>query len=113
MPAMITLNGSPSSQATAPTVVTLQVLAPTPAPKAIDQLDAWLESPTLALLGESQSHWAPLRGLVLAGRIAGRRIHDARIAAICHQHDVHELWTADRDFQHFPKLRTRNPLVGG
>jgi predicted nucleic acid-binding protein len=23
-----------------------------------------------------------------------------------------ELWTADRDFSRFPRLRTRNPLVG-
>jgi len=24
---------------------------------------------------------------------------------------VRELWTADRDFSRFPRLRTRNPLV--
>ena len=85
---------------------------PTPIPKAIEQLDAWLESPTLALLGESETHWPRLREVLRAGRVAGPQVHDARIAAICSQHDIHELWTADRDFQRFPKLRTRNPLVG-
>jgi predicted nucleic acid-binding protein len=38
-------------------------------------------------------------------------VHDARIAAICLDHGVSELWTADRDFSKFPKLRTRNPLT--
>ena len=34
------------------------------------------------------------------------------IAAICLDHGVRELWTADRDFSRFTALRTRNPLVG-
>jgi predicted nucleic acid-binding protein len=38
-------------------------------------------------------------------------VHDARIAALCLQHGVRELWSADRDFNRFPALRTRNPLV--
>jgi hypothetical protein len=40
-------------------------------------------------------------------------VHDARIAALCLQHGVSELLTADRDFSRFPALRTRNPLVWG
>jgi predicted nucleic acid-binding protein len=39
-------------------------------------------------------------------------IHDARIAAICIQYGVSELWTADRDFSRFAGLKTRNPLIG-
>ena len=27
------------------------------------------------------------------------------------QHGVRELWTADRNFSVFPKLKTRNPMV--
>ena len=34
-----------------------------------------------------------------------------RIAAICIENGVTELWTADRDFSRFPQLKTRNPLV--
>jgi hypothetical protein len=48
---------------------------------------------------------------MLAGNIAGPLVHDARIAAICLQHGVRELWTADRDFSRFPQLKTVNPLV--
>ena len=34
-----------------------------------------------------------------------------RIAAICLEHRVHCLWTADRDFTRFPTLKCRNPLT--
>jgi uncharacterized protein len=84
---------------------------PTPLAAAIDQLDAWMESPTLHLLGESPLHWSSLRPLLLAGRISGPQVHDARVAAICLQHGIRELWTADRDFGRFPALTTRNPLA--
>jgi toxin-antitoxin system PIN domain toxin len=84
---------------------------PTPLARAIDQVDAWLESPSLALLTESVTHWAALRGLLTGGRIAGAQVHDARIAALCQQHGVRELWSADRDFSRFPGLTVVNPLV--
>ena len=84
---------------------------PTPMELAIDQVAAWAESATLVFLAESAGHLATLRQLALAGRVHGARIHDARIAAICLQHGVRELWTADRDFSLFPDLKTRNPMV--
>jgi uncharacterized protein len=84
---------------------------PTPQAAAIDQIDAWLESPTLVLLAESGSHWAVLRNLVRAGRVVGPRVHDARIAALCLQHGVTELWSADRDFQRQARLKVVNPLL--
>jgi predicted nucleic acid-binding protein len=34
------------------------------------------------------------------------------VAALCKEHGVTELWTADRDFGRFPDLPARNPLVG-
>ena len=40
-----------------------------------------------------------------------RQVHDARVAALCLESGVEELWTADRDFSRFPALRTQNPLV--
>ena len=84
---------------------------PTPRDRALDQIDAWLESPTLVLLGETIDHWARLRALLERGRVEGPKVHDARIAALCLAHGIHELWTADRDFSRFRDLRTKNPLV--
>jgi hypothetical protein len=83
----------------------------TPVPQAIDQVEAWLESPSLALLAERDGYWPSLRGLLEAGRIAGPQVHDARIAALCAHHNVRELWSADRDFTRFPSLAVRNPLI--
>jgi toxin-antitoxin system PIN domain toxin len=85
---------------------------PTPLPVALAQVETWQKSPTLVLLAESDRHWPELRALIEAGRITGPRVHDARIAAICRQHGVSELWTSDRDFSRFPDLRTVNPLIG-
>ena len=84
---------------------------PTPLNAAIDQVEAWIESPTLVLLAESDAHWRTLRDLLLNGKIAGAQVHDARIAALCVQHGVKELWSADRDFGRFPDLPMVNPLV--
>lgn len=78
---------------------------------AVDQVDAWLESPALTLLAESTTAWPHVRSTLLSSRSVGARVHDAKIAAICLVHGVTELWTADRDFSRFPGLRTRNPLV--
>jgi len=84
---------------------------PTPLEKAIDQVEAWLESPNLVLLSESEDYWPQLRSILQTGRVSGPQVHDARIAGLCQQHGVSELWTIDRDFSRFPGLIVRNPLV--
>lgn len=78
---------------------------------AASQLEAWFASPSLVLLHESAQHWTTLRRLLLDARVAGGLVHDARVAAICLDHDVSELWSADRDFNRFPRLSVRNRLV--
>lgn len=79
--------------------------------QALDQVEAWLASPAVRLFAETRAHWAVLKAQLLAGRVRGPAVHDARIAALCLAHGVSELWTADRDFGRFPGLATRNPLV--
>jgi predicted nucleic acid-binding protein len=49
--------------------------------------------------------------LASSARITGPRIHDARIAALCRQHQVRELWSADRDFGRFAELKVSNSLT--
>jgi toxin-antitoxin system PIN domain toxin len=79
--------------------------------EAIDQIDAWLESPSAVPISEGETYWPTLRGLLADGKIAGPVAHDARVAALCLACGVRELWTADRDFSRFPRLRTTNPLI--
>ncbi len=84
---------------------------PTPLARAIDQVSAWLESPTVVLLQEGHDHWTVLRELLSGGKIRGPQVHDARVAALCLAHGVRELWSADRDFGRFRALTVRNPLL--
>ncbi len=84
---------------------------PTPLMAALDQVDAWSESPTVSLIRESEGYWSQLKNLLEQGRVVGPQVHDARIVAICLLNGVRELWTADRDFSRFPAIATRNPLV--
>ena len=84
---------------------------PTPLEAALDQVQAWLESPSLVLLSEAEDHWQQLRLLARSARVSGPKVHDARVAALCIANEISELWTADRDFSRFPAVKARNPLV--
>jgi uncharacterized protein len=84
--------------------------SPTPAAKAFAQVRAWLGSPTLRLLHPTEQHIDVLEQVVQSGQARGGQIYDARVAAICLEHGVRQLWTADRDFARFENLATHNPV---
>jgi predicted nucleic acid-binding protein len=81
---------------------------PTPTARALEQVDAWLGSPSLTVLTESEQHWSQLRSVITASQA---RIHDARIVALCRQHGVRELWSAGRDLNGYASLSVANPLA--
>jgi len=82
---------------------------PTPCPQAAEQVEAWLESPSVTTVAETADHWSHLRRLLDEGRVAGPRVHDARVAALCVAHGVRVLWTFDRDFSRWGGLLTAAP----
>jgi hypothetical protein len=84
---------------------------PTTTAKALEQVSAWLESPSVVLLSEAAGYWDVLARLLGKAKITGPRVHDGRIAALCVHHGVRELLSADRDFSRFGDLKTRNPLI--
>lgn len=79
--------------------------------QASNQISAWQESPSLCVLTESPSEMQALTSLAIKAKVIGPMIHDARIASCCLEHGITELWTVDRDFSRFSKLRTKNPLL--
>lgn len=84
-----------------------RVYSPPSTPEqALAQLRAWIESPSLTLLGEPARYWDALEQLLRDADVTGPLVHDARIAAICVAHGVDPLITLDRDFSRFPELRT-------
>ncbi|MBT4291016.1 MAG: PIN domain-containing protein [Deltaproteobacteria bacterium] len=84
---------------------------PSPYLTALDQVSAWFESPSLIMISEVGEYWKILQELIRSSQIKGPMVHDARIAAICLQQGVTELYSADRDFGRFHKLKVINPLV--
>ena len=85
---------------------------PTGPEAALAQVDAWIASPRLVMLTEGPGYIAHLSEMIRGAKVAGARIHDARVAALCVYHGVREIWSADRDFQRFPGVKVSNPLVG-
>ena len=85
---------------------------PTRMNDALAQVGAWLGSPSLAVMSESDRHWTSLGTMLRQPKATGARVHDARIAAICTDHGVTTVLSADRDFGKFPGIRAQNPLRG-
>jgi toxin-antitoxin system PIN domain toxin len=85
---------------------------PTSPTAASGQIAAWLEAPSLVPISEGETYWSALSSLLGTGKVSGPLVHDARIAALCLSHGIRELWSADRDFSRFPRLKVTNPLVG-
>jgi uncharacterized protein len=86
---------------------------PTPLDRALEQIEYWLESPKVITGAEGTLYWPIFKQIVTQSKAAGPVVHDAKIAAICLEHDIDVLWTADRDFSRFPGLPVKNPLIGG
>ena len=84
---------------------------PSTTEQAADQVDAWLQSPSLQLIAETVEYWPVLRRHLVDGKVTGPLVHDARVAAICIAHGVRQLWSADRDLGRFGGLDVHNPLV--
>lgn len=85
-------------------------MASTPS-QAWRQFQAWAESPSNRMIGETGNFPAILGRFVDRPHVVGVVVHDARIAAICVAHGVEALLTRNRDFSLFPELRTRDPFA--
>jgi predicted nucleic acid-binding protein len=86
---------------------------PTSLDLALRAVHVWGEGENLIMLSEQTGYLEKLHEIVVPAKVIGGRIHDAQVAALCLLYGVRELWTADRDFSIFPKLKIRNPLVSG
>jgi uncharacterized protein len=83
---------------------------PAPPEIILSDLRIILASPSLLLLSETARHFEVMESVIRQSGVTGNLIHDAHIAALCLEHGVTELLTADRDFSRFSALRTRNPF---
>ncbi|MFM8270363.1 MAG: type II toxin-antitoxin system VapC family toxin [Pseudomonadota bacterium] len=78
--------------------------------QALKQIELWMDSPTLHLIGEGNHYWPKIRAIAAQNKVKGPMIHDARVAAICMESGVTLLLTADRDFSSITGIKLQNPL---
>ncbi len=83
---------------------------PVPLEIALTDLKAITESPSILLLSETDRHSELMTSIVKESGVTGNLIHDAHIAALCVEHGVTELISADRDFLRFKSLKIVNPF---
>ena len=74
---------------------------PVPLIVALEDLERVFESPGLHLLHETENHGSLTMRIMRDAGVTGNLIHDAHIAALCLEHGITELITADRDFSRF------------
>ena len=79
--------------------------------QALAQVDAWLASPQAHIFHSGPQHWKIFPDLTHKAKLQGGQFHEARIVALCMEHGVSALYSADRDFGRFKALKTINPLV--
>jgi uncharacterized protein len=84
---------------------------PSPREIALQELENFLSLPNVYCIGELTGYFSLYKEISIKAKISGGEFHDARIAAICIQHEIKLFYSADRDFNRFPKLKIKNPLI--
>jgi len=76
---------------------------------ALEQIDQWLELPSVRIVGEPENHWLIMRSLLAKSGCAGNLTTDSHLASLAIGHGA-ILVSCDRDFARFSGLRWENPL---
>lgn len=83
---------------------------PTPLPQALSVIDALRHVPGCRLLGAGERHWDLFRRFCETAQVTGKRVGDARHAAVALEHGC--TWvTRDPDFEAFAPAGLRLELL--
>jgi toxin-antitoxin system PIN domain toxin len=77
---------------------------------AFDLIGFWLEQASVNIIHPGPRHQIILRDLLAPLGTGGNLTSDAHLAALALEHRA-ELFSSDQDFQRFPGLKWRNPLI--
>ena len=77
--------------------------------QAAQIVEEWLAQPNVRMIVAGDEHWPLLKRMMVEGRASGPLVSDAELVALTVEYGG-VLYTADRDFARFPKLRWVNPL---
>jgi len=76
---------------------------------AVKRVTSWLNQPCLRIIQPTQRHWEVFQQMLTSTQVGGNLVSDAHLAALAIEHDC-ELQSTDSDFEHFPRLKWKNPL---
>lgn len=74
-------------------------------------LELVFASPSLRRLLPTDDTVVVLRDVLMDSGVRGRHVHDAHIFALCLEHGVRELLTADKGFRRFRGLKVTDPFA--
>lgn len=87
-------------------VTHLRVFSPPSAlADALEFLDQLLQSPSVRVLLPTPGYPLAFRRVCTSAGVRGNLAFDAQIAAVCREHGIDQLLTADRDFARFAQLK--------
>ena len=69
----------------------------------------WFERSQAVIVNPGGHHWTIFQEAIFGAKAAGPLVTDAHIAAIAIENGA-TLYTTDRDFARFPKLKFKNPI---
>ena len=78
--------------------------------KAWEQVEGWLDVPTVWIPSPTDAHHEILGKLIRENQLTARQVPDAHLAALSIEHGL-ELCSTDGDFARFSGLRWRNPVL--
>ncbi len=77
---------------------------------ALHNVRTLLRSPSVLLLTPTSRHLPLLAEVLEESRATGDMVYDAQIVALCLEHGVREIYTADRGFRRFQGIRVTDPF---
>ena len=79
--------------------------------EAFAAVEAFVEPPSVRVLGETPAHTRILRGVLGETSARGNLVHDAHLVALALEHGVHEILTFDEDLRRFRQITITNPFL--
>ncbi len=92
------------------TVTASRYARPASVELAFGFLDRLRAAPSFRMLLPTEDTGRVLREVLDESRVRGTDVHDAHIFALCLEHGVRELLTADKGFRRFRGLKVRDPF---
>jgi uncharacterized protein len=77
--------------------------------EALDRVSSWINQPCARIIHPTAKHWEVFTDMLISGQASANLVSDAHLAALAIEHNC-TLYSTDKDFKRFPKIKYKNPL---